>query len=218
MFTGLIEEVGSISRLRQTGGGGMVITVGCEIIQGDLKTGDSVCIDGICLTVVRFSAHSIEAELSPETLKTSLFSIKTKGQRVNLERALTLNGRLGGHLVLGHVDAISQVKSIDSSEEFHRLGFSIAPEIKPYIVHKGSVALNGISLTVASVTNDEFQVAVIPHSFKNTNLADLKPGDKLHLETDIIARYVEGLLPHMDKPKLSSPIDLDFIRKHGFDH
>lgn len=217
MFTGIIEEVGIVSALPEKVGQNSELKVDCESIQKDLKIGDSLAVNGVCLTITTFEAKSVTADLSPETLAGTLFSDMKRGSRVNLELALRINDRLGGHMVLGHVDALAGLLGIQKKGDFYEFEFSIDPAIRRYLVHKGSVGVNGISLTLSKVTEHSFFIAVIPHTFHNTSLSDLKVGDRVHIETDIIARYVEGLLSDRDSKQGKKPIDLEFLQKHGFD-
>jgi len=217
MFTGIIEEIGIIKSLSPIGANQLELNISCRLIQGDLKIGDSVAIDGVCLTVVRFDVSGSVFELSEETLQSTLFSKKRTGNRVNLERALRLGDRLGGHIVQGHVDSYSKTLSIQKAGEFYEINFSIEQAIKRYIVHKGSICINGISLTVASLEEDRFRVAVIPHTFLKTSLSDLHVSDEVHIETDMIGRYIEQLLPFQNQHKSEpSKVTLGFLQEHGF--
>lgn len=217
MFTGIIEEIGIIKALSSIGKNQLELHIGCQLIQQDLKIGDSIAIDGVCLTVVRFDPSESVFELSEETLKNTLFSKKRTGDRVNLERALRLGDRLGGHIVQGHVDSYSKTLAIHRVGEFYEISFSLEPEVKRFVVPKGSISINGISLTVASLEEDRFQVAVIPHTFHQTSLSDLDVSDKVHIETDLIGRYIERLLPYQNHEDTEpSKVTLGFLHKHGF--
>jgi len=215
MFTGIIEEVGVIQGLSALGAQQLELTIGCRMVQDDLKRGDSVSVDGVCLTVVAFDAQKVVFQLSAETLKNSLFSARPVGFRVNLERALRLTDRLGGHLVQGHVDARARVLKIQGRGDFFELDFSLPPSIRPYLIHKGSVAINGISLTIAALTDSMFRIAVIPHTYRQTNLAQVQVGEEVHVESDVVARYLERLLPEANRPQ-ESKLSRDFLREHGF--
>ena len=217
MFTGIIEEIGVVKSLSSIGAHQLELHIGCQLIQGDLKIGDSVSIDGVCLTAVRFDASESVFELSEETLRNTLFEKKRTGDRVNLERALRLGDRLGGHIVQGHVDSCSKTLAIQKAGDFYEIDFSLDPEVKKYIVHKGSIAINGISLTVAFLEENRFRVAVIPHTFHQTSLSDLDISSEVHIETDMISRYIERLLPYQnqDGPQ-PSKITPGFLREHGF--
>jgi len=217
MFTGIIEEIGAIKSLSRIGANQLELCVSCQLIQDDLKIGDSVAIDGVCLTVVRFDKVESVFELSSETLDHTLFSSKRSGDRINLERALRLGDRLGGHIVQGHVDAFAGLLAIHKSGDFYEIDFSLNSAVKKYVVNKGSIAINGISLTIASLEEDRFSVAIIPHTFQQTSLANLNISDEVHIETDMIGRYVERLMPYQDQVKPEeSKITAGFLREHGF--
>ncbi|MBU2648418.1 riboflavin synthase [bacterium] len=217
MFTGIVEEIGVVKSLSSIGVSQLELCIGCRLIQDDLKIGDSVAIDGVCLTVVRFSKTEAIFELSAETLGQTLFSKKRTGDRVNLERALRLGDRLGGHIVQGHVDSCARLLAIQRAGDFFEIDFSLDPAIKRYVVHKGSISINGISLTIASLKEDQFQVAIIPHTFHQTSLSGLDVADEVHIETDMIGRYIERLLLyHNQESKEPSKITPAFLRDHGF--
>jgi riboflavin synthase len=215
MFTGIVEEVGTINSLKVIGADQSELTVDCSVIQSDMKRGDSVAVEGVCLTVIRFDAAHVVFEISSETVKKTLFSQKRSGQRVNLERALMLTDRLGGHMVQGHVDGCARVLNIKRLGNFYELEFDLPRDIDRYFVDKGSVCINGISLTIASLGNDRFSVAIIPHTYQQTTLSDLNVSDTVHIETDVLARYVERLLPFAKKTE-ESKISPEFLREHGF--
>ncbi|MGB9731720.1 MULTISPECIES: riboflavin synthase [Calditerrivibrio] len=197
MFTGIIEEVGTVSRVIRKGENAE-LQINCSLILDDVRVGDSIAVDGVCLTVTKNNENNFIADVSYETIsKTTLSSIKNN-DKVNLERALTLNSRLGGHLVLGHVDCVGIVKQIRFRGESIELSIGGFDPIKQYIAKKGSIAVNGISLTVSDLGEDYFTVAVIPHTFEVTTLKYKKPGDGINLEVDVIARYVERLLQNRE--------------------
>lgn len=218
MFTGIIEEIGTIRNLVPMGTNQSRLSIECHKVQDDLKIGDSVAVDGICLTVVRYDSEEIVLELSTETLQKSLFGEKAQGTKVNLERALRLGDRLGGHMVQGHVDSLSTVLNVHKMGDFYKIAFTIDSKVAQYFVNKGSVTINGISLTIASLKGDRFTVAVIPHTYLETTLSELKVSDRVHIETDVVARYIERLLPFAKKEeeKEESSITYDFLKKHGF--
>ncbi|MGC8925750.1 MAG: riboflavin synthase [Calditerrivibrio sp.] len=197
MFTGIIEEVGTVSRVIRKGENAE-LQINCSLILDDVRVGDSIAVDGVCLTVTKNNENNFIADVSYETIsKTTLSSIKNN-DKVNLERALTLNSRLGGHLVLGHVDCVGIIKQIRFRGESIELSIGGFDPIKQYIAKKGSIAVNGISLTVSDLGEDYFTVAVIPHTFEVTTLKYKKPGDGINLEVDVIARYVERLLQNRE--------------------
>ena len=208
--------MGSVVSIVTLGSSQIELTVGCEKIQDDLKLGDSVAINGVCLTVIRYDSSKAVFELSSETLKLTTFANQRLGAKVNLERALRLCDRLGGHLVQGHVDCRSQLLAKREMGEFYELEFALAAEIKKYVVQKGSIAINGISLTIANLSESSFHVAVIPHTFKQTTLCQLSIGDEVHLESDIMGRYVENLLFQQSKVGGKEKITAEFLQKHGF--
>jgi len=190
MFTGLIEAVGSVERLARSGASAR-LGVSVTWPDGEVpKTGDSIAVDGACLTVVEPTARRFSAELSSETLQRTLFHAARPGQMVNLERALHLGDRLGGHIVQGHVDGVVRVLTIRPEGDFQRWRLSLPAEHAEEIAAKGSVALNGVSLTVANLGHDWFEVALIPTTLETTSLGSLRTGAELHLETDVLAKYV----------------------------
>jgi riboflavin synthase len=191
MFTGLVEEVGRVSMIRRTGDG-LRFGVSARVVPEGTGIGDSVAVSGACLTVTRVDASGFEVDVVPETAKrTTLSELKT-GDRVNLERSLKLGDPIGGHLVLGHVDGLARVVDLAESKSGDRRLRLRAPEdLRPLIAEKGSVALDGVSLTVADVTDETFSVALIPHTLERTTLGDLRMGCALNLEVDVLARYVQ---------------------------
>lgn len=206
MFTGIIEAQGhlrSLSRDRvEISWHGLT-----ESIAADLELGDSVAVDGVCLTIAQRTATGFIADVSPETLnRTTLAS----GRAVNLERSLRVGGKVGGHFVTGHIDGIGQLIAATATEHAWELEFSVPSTLQRYLAPKGSIAINGISLTLATVTANHFSVAVIPHTYENTNLAALMPNDAVNLEGDILSKYIESHL----RPQAS--VDLSFLAEHGY--
>ena len=200
MFTGLIEELGSV-RGRVRRGAFQQLEIEAECVLDGLQVGDSVNIDGVCQTAVAIGESGFAVETVAETLSRTTLGTLGIGQVVNLERALRADQRLGGHLVLGHVDGIARIRQRIERDGEHRFEIEPPPALARYIATKGSVALDGISLTVAEVSGDAFTVAVIPHTFDNTKLSHRRVGDSVNLEVDVIARYVERLLG--GQPQLS---------------
>lgn len=193
MFTGIIEEIGIIQRVNAIPGG-IKITIGCKKILDDLKIDDSVSVNGVCLTSIRVDNDSFDCEAVGETLnKTTINSLTVNG-KVNLERAVRLADRLGGHLVQGHVNGVGIITKIVKLGDNYLLALKIPNELKKYIVDEGSIAIDGISLTAAKIINDEVQISVIPHTWANTILSFKEPGYKVNIETDILAKYVEKIL------------------------
>ena len=211
MFTGIVEEIGIVKSLTKKGSQA-VIVVECNKVLPDTKLGDSIAINGVCQTVVDLASSSFSAEVSSETMSVTTFSALKAGDKVNLERALTLQSRLGGHLVSGHVDGIAKVKNIQKESNFYNLTFELDKSLMKYLAKKGSITINGISLTIADVYSNEFKIAVIPHTFENTTLSGLKHNDYVNVETDILAKYVEKFLSTGN----NSVIDEDFLKGNGF--
>lgn len=214
MFTGIIEEIGIIKELSK-GDKNAFIVVECKKVLEDTKIGDSIAIDGVCQTVTELTSSTFSAQISTETLSVTTFSRLKTGTKVNLERALTLSGRLGGHIVSGHIDGLAKINDIKKFGDFYNLKFATDAELSKYIAKKGSVAINGVSLTIADVFSKEFLIAVIPHTFENTNLNMLKIGDFVNIEVDILAKYVEKFLStgnNIDNKRL----DENFLKENGF--
>ncbi|OFW56020.1 MAG: riboflavin synthase subunit alpha [Candidatus Solincola sediminis] len=193
MFTGIIEEVGTVRELRVAGEGAR-ITVSSEKVWKDLEIGESVSVNGVCLTAVETGRGYFSADMSSESLGRSTLGGMRRGSPVNLERALSLNSRLGGHIVQGHVDGIGTVRNIEKSGEGALYSFGYPGDLDRYMVDKGSVAVDGISLTIGALRAGEFTAAVIPHTLHETDLKSLKAGDGVNLEVDIIAKYVQRFL------------------------
>lgn len=195
MFTGLIEQVGRVRLIERTGEAGR-LTVDAGFPSGEVKIGDSVAINGVCLTVTRIEGERLTFDVSPETLDRTAFRHFRPGAPVNLERALRLSDRLGGHIVSGHVDCIAAITRRSEISGNTVLSFSMPVDFARYVVEKGSVAIDGISLTVNAVTSDGFSVNIIPHTVVSTTLQYLNVGDEVNIETDILGKYVERLLFH----------------------
>ena len=195
MFTGIIEEVGQVHRIEQRGEDRR-ITITAERAPKELKAGDSVAVSGVCLTAVEIKPGSFCADLAPETWMRTSFSRLHKDARVNLELPMKASGRFGGHIVQGHVDGVGKLIALDriADSENWWLHIDLPPEVEKYTVHKGSISIEGISLTVARIEGRRCTIAVIPHTVEMTNLGSLKPGDPLNLEADLIAKYVEKMM------------------------
>lgn len=205
MFSGIVEEVGQITEITQTEDG-CRLTIGATKVVNPVNLGDSISVDGICLTVVSFDSHSFSVEAVLETMRRTKLGEKKVGDGVNLERAVTLNDRLGGHLVTGHIDAIATVSKVEDDGFSKLITFELPGELAPFFVPKGSVAIDGVSLTVVDCPvpqgegNLSFRVALIPHTLEATTFKSLKPGVRVNIETDVIARYVARWLePHLDE-------------------
>lgn len=208
MFTGIIEELGKIRQITTN-----QIQIECKSVLEDIKLGDSIAVNGVCLTVINTGKDSFTADISHETIKVTSFSCAKNGDFVNLERALKADGRFGGHIVSGHIDNLGKVLEIAKTGEFYNLEISVPEEYKKYIVKKGSITINGISLTVAEVNETKVTCAIIPHTYENTNLKTLKHGSFVNIEVDILAKYIEKFLSTGDN---KARIDYDFLVKCGF--
>lgn len=193
VFTGIIEEVGVIRAVRR-GAQSSVLTIGASDILSDVKIGDSVAVNGVCLTVTALSGDSFSADVMHETLRRSSLGALRSGSAVNLERAMPADGRFGGHIVSGHIDGTGIISTVERDDNAVWYTVKTQPSVLRYIIEKGSIAIDGISLTVARVARDSFAVSVIPHTAKMTILAQKRTGDVVNLENDCIGKYVEKLL------------------------
>ena len=193
MFTGIIEKLGSVRSIEERGENARLV-IEARVVTEGTNHGDSIAVNGVCLTALDIHDDSFAADVSRETLQRSTLGSLKPGARVNLERAVTPQTRLGGHMVQGHVDARGTFVSVDDHGESWTVRFAFPPVIARYLVFKGSVAVEGISLTVANLADDYFEVAIIPKTWEVTNLSHLKPGDGVNLEVDVIGKYVERLL------------------------
>ena len=191
MFTGLVAAIGKVAGVRETAGGMRLSIDAGGLDMGDVAVGDSIAVDGACLTVIELGQGWFEVDASRETLHcTAGFG---DGRPVNLEKALRLSDRLGGHLVTGHVDGVGEVRRLEEAGDNRRVTIAVPRELAKYIARKGSVAMNGVSLTVNDVDGVEFSVNLIPLTLRSTNLGQLQPGDRVNIETDVVARYAERL-------------------------
>ncbi len=214
MFTGIIESIGKVSSVAKRGKV-YVLTIGSSLDLTDTRVGDSVAVDGVCLTVVGISGGSFSAEATPETLSRSTLKNAAKGISVNLERALRLTDRLGGHLVQGHVEGIGAVRRVTRSEDSLIIEIDTDSSIAQYIIDKGSVAVDGISLTVNSLTGAGFTVNIIGHTEQETTLGQKKPGSEVNIETDIVGRYIERLLA-VQKSQGSEGLTMTKLAQEGY--
>lgn len=215
MFTGIIEEVGEITNIVR-GTQSAVLHIRCQEVLKGTKIGDSIAVNGVCLTVTSIEAHGYTADVMAETLDRSSLGTLRRGNRVNLERAMPADGRFGGHIVAGHIDGIGTVLAVTRDETAVWYRISAEPQVLRYIVEKGSITIDGISLTVAKVTGQDFSVSIIPHTQANTVLADRDVGDIVNLETDIIGKYVEKLLRPQEMPEKKSRLTMEYLAEHGF--
>lgn len=215
MFTGIVEEIGVVEKIRH-GAQSAVLSIRANKVLEGTKIGDSIAVNGICLTVTECKDGTFTADVMHETLNRSSLAHLHSGSRVNLERAMAANGRFGGHIVSGHVDAVGTIQRIVRDD--NAIWFTIgAPEnILRYVVEKGSVTLDGISLTVATVTKETFSISAIPHTVQVTVLHDRREGDTINIETDIIGKYVEKLLQPKTAERTSCGITKEFLTRYGF--
>lgn len=188
MFTGLVEAVGELVGREPTSGGFRLRIA--SPLASDLKPGDSVAVNGVCLTVTEQSSADVHAEIGPETVRVTTLGLLEQGALVNLERPLRTDGRLGGHFVQGHVDAIGLIEDLRAAADFHWLTVGFSRELSAYLVHKGSIAIDGISLTIATLAADRFDIQVIPYTMQHTNLARARVRDRVNLECDLVGKYV----------------------------
>lgn len=212
MFTGIIEEIGTVKEIRHSGESSF-IRIQADKIFSDMHIGDSIAVNGLCLTVTEFDNKIFRADVMNETLKRSSLGSLKNGSRVNLERAMSACGRFGGHIVSGHIDGTGIISDIKNDGIAIWYTITTKPEIMRYIVEKGSVAIDGISLTVARVTENNFSVSIIPHTAGNTILSYRKTGDTVNLENDIIGKYVEKFIC---PEKTESNISMGFLAENGF--
>ncbi len=218
MFTGLIEGRGIIKKLVPERGG-LFLEVESEFELDDVQEGDSIAVDGACLTALNIRKKSFSANVSPETLEKTTFKYKKTGDMVNLERALRLGDRLGGHLVSGHVDGIGKILSINPLQDFYRFLIKIPDELSIYLVEKGSIAIDGISLTINKILEkNQIELMIIPHTLKKTTLCIKNPGDPVNIEIDMIAKMVHNWLsPYLrDNKQSEKKLTVEFLKEHGF--
>lgn len=208
MFTGIVEEVGKLIEP------GNKMKIGCQKILSDMHIGDSIAVNGVCLTVTEYNTNSITVDVMNETLSKTYLGTMKKGESVNLERAMAVNGRFGGHIVSGHIDGTGVISGIQ--QDGISIWYSIKADAKilHYIVEKGSITIDGISLTVAYIDDKIFKVSIIPHTQNNTNLLFKKVGSKVNLENDIVGKYIEKL--YQPNKKEESKITEEFLIKNGF--
>ncbi len=218
MFTGIVQGLGTVTGISPIKNGiRMLLRPDFKI--EDLQLGESIAVNGVCLTVTTIISESFSVDVSPESLERTTLSSLRKNDRVNLERALRLSDRLGGHIVSGHVDTVATVATREEKGDFIFFSFSLDPALDKYIIEKGSIAIDGISLTVNSCRPGSFSVAIIPHTAKMTTLSFRKTGDKVNIELDVLGKYIEKLLTFSkkDKGQAEKPaMDMDFLARHGF--
>ncbi|MBM7580172.1 riboflavin synthase [Jeotgalibacillus terrae] len=210
MFTGLIEEVGTVHNL-QKGKNSMILTIDCAKVIEDAKIGDSISINGVCLTVTERAGKQFSVDVMPETMKSTTLHELKKGSKVNLERAMAAGGRFGGHFVSGHVDGTGTIQSMKKEENAIYIYIQVPSDLMKYFMMKGSVAVDGTSLTVFDVTRDAFMISLIPQTADDTIIASKSPGSKVNIECDMIAKYVQNLIQPEQKG-----IDESYLRENGF--
>jgi len=220
MFTGIIEGLGIIEAMRSAGQGKR-LTIEADFVLDQTKIGDSIAVNGACLTVVKISGKKFEADLSAETLAVSTFNKAKRGDRLNLERAMRLSDRIDGHLVSGHVDGIGVIKKLEKSGNSIMVTVSVPEALSRYMIHKGSVAIDGISLTINACEPESFAASIIPHTARLTTIGMKKEGDPVNIETDMIGKYVERFtggasMNNGEKKQIASGIDMEFLAKSGF--
>ncbi len=215
MFTGIVEEMGMVEEIRH-GQHSAVLQIRAEKVLEGTKIGDSIAVNGICLTVTTLLARAFTADVMHETLNRSALARLTRGSTVNLERAMQVNGRFGGHIVAGHVDGIGKILKIQRDDTAIWYTIGAKPDVMRYIVEKGSITIDGISLTVAKVADDHFAISAIPHTVRQTVLKERKEGDLVNLETDIIGKYIEKLMTPAPVPQKASGITREILAQYGF--
>ncbi len=193
MFTGIVEELGEVTGLARSGGAG-VLAVRAPTVTEDVKDGDSISVNGVCLTVIGVDGDTFRADVMAETFTRSALAALAPGDPVNLERSVPVHGRLGGHIVQGHVDGTGRIASRTPGDAWETVRITLPDGLARYVVEKGSVAVDGVSLTVVEVTDEDFTVGLIPTTLARTTLGHKQPGDPVNLEVDVLAKYVERLL------------------------
>ncbi|MBZ9612002.1 riboflavin synthase [Rheinheimera maricola] len=215
MFTGIIEATGKLSRVQHRGTDISVTIESNTLDFSDVKLGDSIASNGVCLTVTELGQHSFEADVSSETLAYTLFGQYQSGQLINLEKALLPTTRMGGHMVSGHVDGVSQVVKIERSGRAWQIWLALPARLAHYIAAKGSITVDGISLTVNELSSDAFRLTIVPHTAQQTTIAQLKVGSSVHLEVDLIARYLERLMSK-NSAGATGGVSLALLAQRGF--
>jgi riboflavin synthase len=216
IFTGLIIEVGRVRRFDRRADGAYLAIEASKVLEGT-RLGDSISINGVDLTVIEIGSDFFSADASLETLKRSTLGEFRAGRRVNLERALAVGERLGGHMVQGHVDGTGELVRVKEEGNAYRMRFGFPLELGRYIAMKGSITVDGISLTVAGMGDDWFEVAIIPHTWRETSLSELNNGDRVNLEVDVLAKYVERLLTKGEEaPTATSKLTVEYLQERGY--
>lgn len=215
MFTGLVEEIGTVQSILNGAKSASIIIKAKRILE-NIKLGDSIATNGVCLTVTAFMASSFQVDVMAETMRKTNLNNLTPGSKVNLERALRLGDRLGGHLVSGHIDGVGIIKDFRREDNAIWVSVAAPSNILKYVIYKGSIAIDGISLTVAYVDNEIFKVSVIPHTKEVTTLLTKSIGEEVNLEGDMIGKYIERFLSFKEEPSSKLGVDMEFLSSHGF--
>ncbi len=215
MFTGIVEEIGKVQNIKMNTKSSRLNIEGKKILE-DIHIGDSISVNGVCLTVTTFNNNTFTADVMNETLTRSSLGELKKGSFVNLERAMPVNGRFGGHIVSGHIDGTGQVRKIEKDDNAIWYNISLENKLMKYVVEKGSIAIDGVSLTVAKVSENEFSVSIIPHTAEETILSHKSVGDIVNIENDIVGKYVDKLITFKNEKKQESNITMEFLINNGF--
>lgn len=221
MFTGIVEEIGTVVSISK-GVQSSKLTLQGDVIFEDMHIGDSIAVNGVCLTVTTKTSNTFTVDVMAETLRRSSLGSLTNGSKVNMERAMAANGRFGGHIVSGHIDGTGVIESFVKEDNAVWVTINTPSKILKYIIEKGSITIDGISLTVAYVDSDCFKVSLIPHTAANTTLLSKKPGDIVNLENDVVGKYIDKLLHFKDnseeemRSEKTSSISMDFLAQNGF--
>lgn len=215
MFTGLIEEVGTVESVIKSVKSARITIRAKKVLDG-VQLGDSISTNGVCLTVTSFDGSRFSVDVMAETMRRTNFRTFAPGYKVNLERALSLGDRLGGHMVSGHIDGVGTILRYDKEDNAVWITVSAAPEILTYVIEKGSIAIDGVSLTVAYVDDTVFRVSIIPHTKDATTLLDKKIGDEVNLECDMIGKYIEKFLARRAEKPGKKDMDMNFLKDNGF--
>lgn len=217
MFTGLVEEIGRVESIIKGGQSATIMIKAKKILEG-VKLGDSIATNGVCLTVTAFDSQKFQVDVMAETMRLSNLNNLSSGSKVNLERALMLGDRLGGHLVSGHIDGLGTIKDFKKEDNAIWVSIATPPNILKYVIYKGSIAIDGISLTVAYVDDEIFKVSIIPHTKDETSLLGKNIGDQVNLEGDMIGKYIERFTSFKDPTPTSpeSKVDMKFLSENGF--
>ncbi|MDG5787667.1 riboflavin synthase [Evansella sp. AB-P1] len=217
MFTGIIEEKGTIQKMKQTGDS-IVMNIRAKHILSDVQLGDSIAVNGVCLTVTAFDKNSFSVDIMPETVKGTSLRELTVGSTVNLERAMSANGRFGGHFVTGHVDGIGKILSKHQEHNAVYYEIEVDPSLRKYMMMKGSVAVDGTSLTIFGLTDKSFTISIIPHTIQETIIGNKGQGDIVNVECDMLAKYIEELISQrtISSENLSGKLSESFLKENGF--